>query len=481
MKTSSARLIKIFLMLAALLPMASPAAATANKPNLLLIYTDDERWDAIGYVTPSAHTPNLNRLARQGLRFTQAAAVLPVCSPSRAAVLTGRYGMANGQTAFVSTTMNPNETTVADYLRDAGYLTAQVGKWHIYGREPADCGFDEVRNAGNTKDFWQPKVISNGVPIRAKSTAHDYVVDETISIVHKAQESGQPFAIYLATLEPHNKMFRGGGSERMSEKTREHYKLNPLNSLTTPPNIYDDLSNKPPYLKNYRGRINRTGKNGSRPMTPERYQECQYASFTMMTELDDALGKLFHELERLGLMGNTYILFMGDNGLFQGEHGLMSKALHYEESVRVPFFAVGPGISSGEDNQSLVANIDIAPTLLDMADLPIPATMHGTSLKKLLTAGTLLDREYLLLEHPDVNPILETRTAFSLRSLQWKYIRSYENGKDQPYTFEELYSRENDPFELNNLIGNPEYAAVRREVRTELETQLQKVRANLTP
>lgn len=475
------RLIKSSLMFVALLPLFCLATTKNCKPNLLLIYTDDERWDAISYVTPSAYTPNLNQLAQQGRRFIQAAAVLPVCSPSRAAVLTGRYGMANGQTAFVSTTMNSDETTVADHLRNAGYLTAQVGKWHIYGREPEDCGFDEVRNTGNTRDFWQPEVISNGVPIRAEGTAHDYVVDETISIVRKAHESEQPFAIYLATLEPHNKMFRGGGSERMSEKTRQHYQLNPLDSLPAPPNIYDNLDNKPPYLKDYRGRINRTGKNGLRPMTPQRYQECQYASFTMMTELDDALGKLFHELEHLELLENTYILFMGDNGLFQGEHGLMSKALHYEESVRVPFFAVGPGIIAGEDRQSLVANIDIAPTLLDLAELPIPATMHGTSLKKLLTDGILLDRKYLLLEHPDVNPILETRTAFSLRSLKWKYIRSYENGKEQPYTFEELYSLENDPFEQNNLAGNPEYAAVLHDVRTELEAQLQKVQADLAP
>jgi len=441
----------------------------SEQPNLLLIYTDDQRWDAISYVTPYVYTPNLERLAREGMRFTQATVVLPVCSPSRAAVLTGRYGLANGQTTFSETSLNPTEVTFMKYLRDAGYLTAQVGKWHIYGRDPLDLEFDEVRNTENTKDFWQPLVINNGRKVRAPGAAHDYVVDETISIIKKAREQKQPFAIYLATLEPHNKMFGGGGRERMQDETRLYYEQNPLNTMQVPPNIYDDLTAKPPYLQTYRGRTQRTGEGGKRPMTPKRYWDCQYASFTMMTEIDRALGRLFSALEEMDLRRSTYILFMGDNGLFQGEHGLMSKALHYEESVRVPFFAVGPGISPGLDEQSLITNIDIAPTLLEFAGLSVPDNMHGMSLKKVLLEQTPLERDYVLLEHPDVNPVLETRTAFGLRSDRWKYIRTYEDGKDKPYTFEELYDLKEDPYEMQNLATDPERAPFIRLLREELE------------
>jgi arylsulfatase A-like enzyme len=482
----------ILLSLVGTLTLSSASGARLEqpeKPNLLFIFTDDQRWDAIGYRNPFVYTPNLDRLSQEGIRFNQATIVLPVCSPSRAATLTGRYGSMNGVTTY-STPLNEPEVTFYKYLSEAGYLTAMVGKWHIHvGGDMVRGGymtarefpmpsvfyeFDEVRDLGNTRDFWQPRVINNGVEQKAPGTSLEYVVVETIRIIKESQESGKPFAIYLSTTEPHNKMFTGGGKERLSESTRRYYENYPLTTHPVPQNIYDDLTEKPPYLKNYRGRQQRVGE---KPMTPERFFEYQYATFSLVSEIDHKMGQLFDELEKMNLRDNTYIIFMGDNGLFQGEHGLMSKGLHYEESVRVPLFIVGPGIAPGFDDQSLVTNLDIAPTFLDLAGIPVPGNMHGLSLRKTLLEKIPLAGSYAMLEHPDENTTLEVRPAYSLRSPQWKYIQTFENGSDKPFTFEELYNLHDDPFEMKNIAGDRGNKQLIVDLRAELKSRI----SRLTP
>ena len=477
----------IFLSLAGTMTLSSGCDTGPEdpaNPNLLFIFTDDQRWDAIGYINPFVYTPNLDRLSLEGVRFNQATIVLPVCSPSRAATLTGRYGSINGVTTY-RTPLNESEITFYRYLSQAGYHTAMIGKWHIHTGEGNIRGgymtdrdhpfpsvfheFDDVRDLGNTRDYWQPLVINNGEEERSPGTSIDYVVDETIRIIKKNQGSGKPFAIYLSTMEPHNKMFRGGGEEGLSDATRLYYENYPLTTHPVPPSIHDDLTGKPPYLKTYRGRQQRVGE---QPMTPERFFHYQYMIFSLVTEIDRKMGQLFDELEKMNMRDNTYIIFMSDNGLFQGEHGLMSKGLHYEESVRVPLFIAGPGITPGFDDQSLVTNLDIAPTLLDLAGIPIPENMHGMSLKKTLMDKTPLDRSYAMLEHPDENTTLEVQPAYSLRSRQWKYIQTFENGNDKPFTFEELYNLHNDPFEMENLAGDPAYNGLINDLRAELKSTI---------
>lgn len=446
------------------------AQAAEERPNLLFIWTDDQRWDAIGYTNPFVPTPNLDRMAATGVRFDQAAIVLPVCSPSRATALTGRYAMAHGVTNY-DNPIRPEETTLAEPLHAAGYTTAMIGKWHIEGKDPLDFAFSEVRNLQNTFYYWQPPVINNGIEEQVPGTGHDYVVDEAIKIMRGAVEAGRPFFIYLSTLEPHNVRFRHGGRERLREETRDYFRRNPLTALPIPPNIYDDLEGKPPYIHTYRGRRLRVGLENENPMTPERFRSYQFKIYSMMAELDHALGRLFEAMEEMGLMDDTYILMSSDNGLFDGEHGLMSKGLLYEEAVRVPLFLVGPGIEPGFDALSLPANIDFAPTLLDLAGLEIPAHMHGFSLKDVAKCRVPLNREYLLLEHPEENPTLEILPNFALRSREWKYIRTYENGVDEPHTFEELYNLLDDPFELTNLADDPEHARLLDRLRTLMHAQ----------
>lgn len=450
---------------------AQEAEVPVEKPNLLFIFTDDQRSDAIGYANPIVHTPNLDKLSAEGLRFEDAFITLPVCSSARATALTGRYTKANGVTIYQNP-LHASEESFADYLDKAGYLTAMVGKWHVSGRGPKDLGFQQVYQLAGNAPYWNPSYIENGKRRKYAGYSTDFCVDKTIEVMKMAGEGKKPFAIWLCTQAPHHRGKAKGGSW-LSKETEAIYADGRLSMLPVPPNIHDNLRDKPPYMKNYRARRSVMRKG---PMTDERYRDNK-DYFGQVTEMDRSLGKLFGALEKMNLRRNTYIFFMSDNGLFLGEFGLMSKALHYEPAIRVPMFVVGPGIRSGWDDENMVTNADIAPTLLDLAGVTIPANMHGKSLKNLLLEGKSLNRSYLLFELPDAyEKLLETRAAYSIRSDRWKYIQTFEDGNDQPYTFEELYDLQEDPYEMNNLAGDLAKQTLISQLRSEMTSERERTR-----
>jgi arylsulfatase A-like enzyme len=433
-----------------------------EKKNIIFIFTDDQRWDAIGYANPVLHTPNLDSFSAQGLRFNNAFITLPVCSPARATAVTGRYTKANGVTTYHNP-MNEQEVGFARYFNEAGYITGHVGKWHIPEKGPRAFEFQIVRQLGNGAPYWNPSVLEDGKRRQYEGYSTDYCAEQTIDIIKTSQQQEKPFCIWLCTQAPHDRSVDKGGNW-LSDETKAIYNEQRLSQLPVPPNINDDLSGKPPYLKTFRARRNIMNIG---PMTEQRYRDRQ-GYFGQITEMDKSLGKLFSALDDMNLRENTYVIFMSDNGLFLGEHGLMSKALHYEESIRVPMFAVGPGIPNGYED-SMVTNADIAPTILDLAGISIPGNMHGESLKNALLKQKPLDREYVLFELPDYNEMLETHPAYTIRSKRWKYIQTFENGKEKPYTFEELYDLENDPYEMSNLIEGFQDKKTLNQLRAKLE------------
>lgn len=442
-------------------PLLKHDCPNCKRPNLLFIFTDDQRWDAIGYMNSHIHTPNLDKLSSQGIQFTEAFITLPVCSPARATAATGRYCMANGVTDYFKP-MKASEKSFASYLNQAGYITALIGKWHIPGRSPKDLEFQQVHQLGNGATYMNPKVFDNGTTRKYRGYSTDYCVERTIDLMTHCQQVDTPFGIWLCPQAPHDRGAKKGGNW-YSEKTKVRYKDGL--SLFVPPSIDDDLNGKPTYLKHYRGRRLMMSKG---PMTPERYRD-QTDYYAQITEMDRSLGQLFEVLKQKNLCANTYIIFMSDNGLFRGEHGLMSKALHYEESIRVPLFVVGPGIKKGRDERSLVTNADIAATLLDLAGIQIPQNMHGVSLKSTLLTHKPLERYAILFELPTSISNLETRPAYTIRTHRWKYIQTFENGKDNPYTFEELYDLKEDPYEMENMINGGEYTHIAEKLRHEIE------------
>lgn len=428
-----------------------------RRPNLIFILTDDQRHDALGCAgNELIRTPNMDALAARGVLFRNAFVTLSICSPSRACCLTGRYGSASG-VATLGAKLNPGETTFAQYLKEAGYQTCFVGKWHIGGSTPADVGFDGVVYFTSNGPQHDRRVIERGKQKTAEGYIEDYCADQSIRFIESAAKQDAPFLLHLCTQVPHMT------PEFTWEAKPETLALYDEAAMPCPASWDDDLGGKPPYLREARFRTRAQDIYGYRDPAAIREHTKRY--YAAITDLDAALGRVMGAADALGLHDNTYILLMGDNGWFMGEHGLTSKVLAYEESIRVPLIVSGPGLT-GEANDELVLNADIAPTLLDLVGLPIPESMHGSSLVPLL-AGKRTDwRTSFLYEAPV--PALGSWPLFAVRTQNRKYIQTYDPDDPSRLVFEELYDLRDDPHEMTNLAGLDEHSATHKRLRAEL-------------
>lgn len=313
---------------------AQPAEpAEDRKKNVLFIFTDDQNHDWIGYKSPWVLTPHLDRVAEQGMTFDHGLITLPVCSPSRTAALTGRHNLANGVVGY-GTPAHEDEVGFAEHFGKAGYLTAMVGKWHIPRRDGDDPlleAFEVVRMQRGGFPYMNPRVTENGEEREYKGYVEDYNVDQSVAIIEQARAEDRPFMIWLNPKTPHG--HRDG--YYVSDEVKAMYERLDFSDHPVPDNFGADLDGKPEYLQTYRGRRRGPTDFARRNL------------YMRITEFDRSLGRLFDALEAKDLMDSTYIVFMSDNGVFAGEHGLMSKGLLYEAAVRVPLFFVGPGIPAG--------------------------------------------------------------------------------------------------------------------------------------
>ena len=429
-------------------------ASKQRKPNFIFILTDDQRHDAMGCAgNPFVRTPNIDSLASRGVRFENAFVTLSICSPSRAACLTGRYGSATGVTS-VPGTLNKNEKTIAHILEKAGYRTGMVGKWHL-GNSPAECGFDSATFFRSNGTYYNRKVIKNGEPARAAGYIEDYNAQQAIQFLKDASSS--PFMLWLCTQVPHMDHTFDWPAR---EKTLATYDQN---QMPVPETWRDDLQGKPAYLKDGRNRKQALRYGYDKEENIRRHFQRYYAA---ITEMDAAFGRVLKAVDELGLRDNTYFIFMGDNGWFMGEHGFTSKVLPYEESIRVPMIVAGPGIPAGTDSH-LVLNIDLAPTILELAKIPIPRNMHGESLLRLLRNKNAKWRDSFLYEAP--TPSLGSRPLLALRTQRYKLIQTYDDEKLSRIAFEELYDLQQDPKEMKNLASLPEYLTILQQLQGQLK------------
>ncbi len=432
-----------------------------GRPNLIFILTDDQRHDALGCAgNRLIRTPNMDSLAARGVLFRNAFVTLSICSPSRACCLTGRYGSANGVTTL-GAKLKAGEKTFAQYLKGAGYQTCFVGKWHIGGSTPGDVGFDDVVYFTSNGPQHDREVIEHGKQTTAKGYIEDHCADQSIRFIESAAKQDAPFLLHLCTQVPHMT------PEFTWEARPETLELYNEAAMPVPETWDDDLFGKPPYLREARFRTRAQDIYGYRDPAAIREHTKRY--YAAITDLDEALGRVIAAVGALGIRDNTYILLMGDNGWFMGEHGLTSKVLAYEESIRVPLIVSGPGLK-GEVNDELVLNADIAPTLLDLAGAPVPSHVHGASLVPLLRGQQTDWRTSFLYEAPI--PALGSWPLFALRSHEWKYIQTYDPEHPSRLVFEELYDLRNDPHEMGNLAGLEE----RRETQERLRAELAELR-----
>jgi N-acetylglucosamine-6-sulfatase len=432
----------------------------------VVILADDMAYGLVGpgRRLPFVPLPNLEGLAAHGVLFDNAFVTTSLCSPSRASLLTGLYAHTHGVFVNETVDLSPTIATYPHILQGAGYETAFVGKWHMDARTDAPRpGFDHWVSFRGQGVYQDPVINENGRVVQRYGYTTDLLTDYAVDWLR--QPHAKPFLLILSHKAPHNP----------AVPAARHAAALADALLPEPASFRDSYENKPAWERRYA----RCGG------TPSAYVECpdpqpdrippwswsgrdgpRMDYLRTLMALDDSVGSVLAALDGVGGLGSTYVVFMSDNGLFLGEHRLGDKRLAYEESLRVPLIVAGPGLAPRRLSD-VALNVDLAPTALDLAGLPVPASMQGRSLAGVLRGGAGPARASFLYEYqadsylPVVPDILAVRTASR------KYV-TYPRGPSDV----ELYDLVSDPTEMRNLAGRPEWAAAQADLRQELERLL---------
>jgi len=433
-----------------------------RQPNIIFIYSDDQRQDAVGANGNKVIiTPALDKLAKQGVRFTNANVVFALCSPSRAALLTGRYGSANG-VLELDNDLNPNEKTVAQYLHEVGYLTGMSGKWHI-GRKPSDAGFDfSVWFEGNGS-YYGRTIQDEGKAVKPKIHCDQYCVNRSVDFLKTAVKSEKPFFLFHNTQLPH---MNGNLIWDARQETKNKYNVS---DMPVAKNRLDDLKSKPEYLKTVRNSTQAKEYGYPDSVAIQNHTRDYYS---VITEMDEYLTQLFKTIDELGLRENTYIFFMSDNGWMLGDHGFTSKVLPYHPATRVPLFVLGPDLNPTVNDQ-LVLNIDMTPTILELAGIKGRDNIHGKSIVPIIKDQQYGWRDAFVYE--GLGTYGGAKPNLTVVSKGYRLIVTYEDEKLNEVNFRELYNQKTDSDEVKNLAQNPKYKVVIEQLQKNIDAHKIKV------
>jgi arylsulfatase A-like enzyme len=452
MVTSIARSCALLLIfLAALAPAvrgveAAPAAAGASRPNLVLLLTDDQRWDALGCAGhPIVRTPNIDALARGGIRFRNAFVTTPICAASRASLLTGLYERTHRYTFGTPPLIDRHtEISYPVRLKKAGYRTGFVGKFGVNVPKGAE---------GRMFDYFRPLNRNPYFKKQADGTeryVEDIAGDRAVEFLDGCKP-GEPFCLSVSFNAPHaedndpRQYFWPPSVDHLYKDT-----LIPVPKTMSP----EFFEAQPEFLKSSESRV----RFNWRFNEPAKYQEMVRGYYRMISAVDQVIGRLREELERRGLAENTIVLFSSDNGYFLGERGFADKWYGYEYSLRVPLIVFDPRLDPprrGRVLDPMALNVDVAPTLLDLAGVPVLAEMQGRSLLPLLRGDAPKDwRTDFFFEHLfERNNIPKSE---GVRTERWTYIRWF----DQTPLVEELYDHVADFDQTRNLVRDPRHADI---------------------
>jgi arylsulfatase A-like enzyme len=433
-------------------------SARKRKPSFILLLTDDQRFDAMGCAgNPIIQTPFMDRLAQDGVRFENAFVTTPICAASRASIFTGLYERKHGYTF----TKPPLEKAFADLcysklFKEAGYRTGFVGKFGIKVPEGVEKEWF---------DSFQPSAYPYFKDVAGQQRhLTDINMDRAIEFIRETDPE-QPFCLSLSTWAPH----AHDGEEQQYFWPRACDDL--YRDVTIPP----PLLGEPEYFAALPEFVRRSMNRERwfwRFDTPEKYQEMVKGYYRMISGVDMALGRLLAELERLGRDQDTIVILMSDNGYFLGERGFAGKWTMHDLSIKVPLIVCDPRKTSshqGKIEKNLAVNVDIAPTILELAGLPVPPAVQGRSLVPLLEGTDSNWRREILTEHLWDHPDIPQTEA--VRSDRWKYIRYPQHPE-----FEELYDLRQDPIEKNNLALNKQSSGL----LTKLNEQCHRLIQNVT-
>lgn len=413
-----------------------------TRPNFIIIYTDDQQYNGAGFnENPIIKTPNLDKMADQAMVFTNAHVAFSLCSPSRAALLTGRYGIANGVLGLGSK-LNKGERSLAYYLKQEGYRTAHFGKWHL-GQPPVKLDFETYNYFKGNGTYYERKFITVNDTIFPEIHCDEYATEKAIEFLEEmSQDAEKPFFLFHCTQTPH---MNGELVWDAKPTSKEIYQID---DMPVPPNHLDNLQGKPTYLHTVRNRTQAMKYGYPDSLAIQSHTRDYYA---VISEMDRFLGKLFNKIDTLGLNENTYIIFMSDNGWMLGDHGFTSKVLPYLPSTHVPLWIKGPNVPIGRDS-SIVTNLDIFPTILSLAGSQILKNLHGESLSPLFQENVNWERKHLIYE--GLGTYGGGKHNITVITPEMRYIETYTDEKLSEIKFKELYHQVTDPFELNNLADS---------------------------
>lgn len=519
----------------AILPVATLVSCNHNKkeagqtqkPNIVYIMTDDHSYQTISAyghpLSKLAPTPNIDRLANEGMLYRQAFVENSLSTPSRACLMTGLYSHQSGQKRL-DKGIDSTKTFFSEILQQSGYQTAVVGKWHLQC-EPK--GFDYYKILWGQGEYYNPEFRSketNGEYVKEEGYASTLITDYSIDFLEK-RDKEKPFCLLVHHKAPHRNWmpepqyldlyediefpkpdtFNDTYETRCSPAHTQDMTIGKTMTL-----IYDlkvwELKDTPPYDKER----NREGlKHSLNRMTPEqlaawneayapknkafieqnlkgndlidwKYQRYIKDYLRCIKSLDDQVGRIIDYLEKEGLADNTIIIYTSDQGFYMGEHGWFDKRFMYEESLRTPLLMRYPKmIKAGTATDALVQNIDYAPTFLSLAGAEKPAEMSGTTLAALFGGKTPADwRTSLYYHYYDYPAVHNVRKHDGVRTDRYKLIHFYgkgEMGDDKDIDCYELYDLKADPNELNNLYDKASY----EQITADLQAVLDKYREEL--
>lgn len=437
-----------------LAPVAMAQPQAPARPNIVFILIDDLRWDALGVLGhPYVKTPNIDRIAREGAIFRNAFVTTPLCSPSRAGFLTGQYvhknGIVGNEKPQVYGPLSFKLTTFPMLLQRAGYETAYVGKWHMGTDDAPRPGFDRWVSFKGQGVYLDPPLNIDGQQVKATGYMTDLLSAHAAEFVRR--EHTKPFLLYLAHKAIH-------GPFTPAERHKNLYAEQPIKRA---PNAADTHEGKPMLKRMVGDKPAARVGGGPNDETIKNQMRC-------LTSIDEGIGQMLKALEETKQLDNTLVIFTSDNGYFWGEHGLGDKRAAYEESIRVPLFVRYPKmIKAGSTREQSVLNVDIAPTLLELAGTPVPKEMHGRSLVPVFKGNPKNWRDAILTEYFAEERFPNIAAWQSVRTPRWKYIH-YTELTDA----DELYDLKADPGELKNLIREAKAQAELNRLQQELARHL---------
>lgn len=443
-----------------------------KKPNIIFIMSDDHASHAMScYNSKINETPNIDRIANEGMKLNNTFCTNSICAPSRATILTGKYSHLNG-VETLDDNFDNTQLTFPKLLQKNGYKTAMIGKWHLgQGKKHQPTGFDYWNVLPGQGDYVDPQMIEMGEKKKFKGYVTDLITDFSLDWIGKHKDNDDPFLLMCHHKAPH----------RPWVPNKKHADMYKDLEIPYPETFNDDYSNRSSAAENAEMRIDRDLVFGwdlkelpdreismdNEKMKKWKYQKYIKDYLRCIASIDDNVGRMLDYLDEEGLTDNTIIVYTSDQGFFLGDHGWFDKRFFYEESLRMPFVIRYPEeINPETENNDIILNTDFAPTFLDFAGLDIPDEIQGKSFRKLLSQQSSESLRDVMYYHYSMYPSSHNvYPHYGVRTDRYKLIYYYDTGDNGEW---ELFDLKTDPNEMNNQYNNPEY----KETITRLKKKL---------